>query len=198
VTVLSVPNPAGVKHSYLESVAFSPDGSKLALARRLNPSAGKTEHGIYTMGLDGSGLLKIAEGSSPDWQPVPPSPPPPPPAAPSKAKAVKHKVKLSKSGKGSVGAIVCGSSPCTLRVLSATLTAGKKICPVKAKLPKQLAPGKSASVRVRVAGKCRAALNAAGKGSLVVRVQVSDALGKRVLRLRSTLVAASAKKHGKK
>jgi WD40-like Beta Propeller Repeat len=197
VTVLPLPNPAGVKYSYVESVVFSPDGSKLALGRRLYPVGGKAENSIYTIGTDGSGLAKIAEGSAPSWQPVLSSPPPPPPAVPAKGKAAKHKVKIGKNGKGSVGTIVCGSSPCTLKVLSATLTVGKKSCSVKAKLPKQLAPGKSTGVRIRVVGKCRAALNGAGKGSLVVKVQVTDALGKKVLKLKSTVVAASGQ-HGKK
>jgi Tol biopolymer transport system component len=197
LTVLSVPNPAGVKHSYVESVAFSPDGSRIALGRRLNPTGGKSEHCIYTMGVDGASLVKVADGSAPDWQPNSP-PATQAPAIPFKGKATRHKVKLSKGGKGSVGTIVCGSSPCTLKVLSATLKAGKKICPVKTKLPKRLGPGESARVRIRVVGKCLAALKGAGKGSLVVRVQVSDALGKKVLKLKSTLTAGKAKKHDKK
>jgi len=197
LTVLLVPNPAGVKYSYLGSVAFSPDGSKLVLARTLNPVAGKSERGIYTMGVDGSGLAKIVDGSGPDWQPTA-LPAPQPAPVPFKGKSAKGKIKLSKSGKGSIGVIVCGSSPCALEVLSAKLTAGKKTCAVKVKLSKRLAAGKSASVRVKVAGRCLAALKRAGKGSVVVRVRVSDALDRRVLTLRSTLTAGANKKHGKK
>jgi WD40 repeat protein len=197
LTVLSVPNPVGVKHGYVESVAFSPDGSKIALARRLNPTGGKSERGIYTMGVDGSGLLRIVDGSTPDWQPTP-SPAPPPAPIPFKGKATKGKVKLGRSGKGSIGAIVCGSSPCVLKVLSAKLTAGKRTCSVKARLPKRLEPGKSAQVRVKVPGKCLGALKKVGKGSLVVKVRVSDALQKKVLKLKSTVTAGETKKHGKK
>jgi len=196
VTVLPMPNPAGVSHSYVESVAFSPDGTKLTVGRRLNLTGAKSERAIYTMGVDGSGLVKVAVGSAPDWQPnsLPPSPSP---AVPFRGKATKHKVKLSKSGKGSIGAVVCGSSPCTLKILSATLKVGGKTCPVKAKLPKRLAPGESAKVRIRVVGKCATTLKTAGKGSVVVRVRVGDALGKKVLEMRATLVAGATKKHSK-
>jgi Tol biopolymer transport system component len=196
-TVLLIPNPVGIKYSYLESVAFSPDGSKLVLARTLNPTAGKSERGIYTMGVDGSGLAKIVDGSGPDWQPTA-LPAPQSAPIPFKGKSAKGKVKLSKSGKGAIGTIVCGSSPCALKVVSAKLTAGKKTCAVKVKLPKRLAPGKGARVRVKVAGRCLAVLKKAGKGSLVVRVRVSDALGSRVLTLKSTLTAGATEKHGKK
>ncbi|HEX6753557.1 MAG TPA: hypothetical protein VF093_08255 [Solirubrobacterales bacterium] len=197
LTVLLVPNPAGVKYSYLESVAFSPDGSKLLLGRRLNPVAGKSERGIYTMGVDGSGLAKVVDGSGPDWQPtalpVPQSAP-----TPFKGKSAKGKVKLGKSGKGSIGTIVCGSSPCALKVVSAKLTVGKKTCTAKVKLPKRLAPGKAARVRVKVAGRCLAILQRAGKGSLIVRIRVGDAFDRRVLTLKSTLTADANEKHGKK
>ncbi|HEY5708545.1 MAG TPA: hypothetical protein VIS51_04055 [Solirubrobacterales bacterium] len=197
LTALLIPNPAGVKYSYLESVAFSPDGSKLVLARRLNPVAGKSEHGIYTMGVDGSGLAKVVDGSGPDWQPIA-LPTPQSAPIPFKGKSAKGKVKLGKNGKGSIGTIACGSSPCVLKVVSAKLTSGKKTCAVKVKLPKRLAPGEGARVRVKVAGRCLAALKRLGKGSLIVRVRVSDALDTRMLTLKSTLTAGTNKKHGKK
>lgn len=196
-TVLSIPNPAGVNHGYVESVAFSPDGSKLTLGRTLSLVGGKTERGVYTIGLDGSGLAKVANGSAPDWQPIQTVPPPPPPPVPFKGTATKHKVKLDKHGVGSIGTIVCGSSPCQLKVLSAVLRAGKKSCAAKVKLPKRLAAGKSAKVRVMVTGKCAAALKKAGKGSILVKVRVSDAHGQKVLKLKAILLAAKAGKHGK-
>jgi hypothetical protein len=196
VTILSVPNPPGVLYSYVSSPVLSPDGSRIAFERTVYPPGGKSERGIYTMAVDGTGLTRILEGSGPSWQALPP--PPPPLAA--KAKAAKGRVKLGRNGKGTVGTITCGSSPCTLRVLQAKLKAGKRTCFAKAKLAKRLAPGKSAKLKVRVAGKCLAALRKAGKGSLVVKVQVTDATGKHLLTLKSTLVAPAAKKarHGKK
>lgn len=195
VRLLSV--PSGTGKSYLGSPVFSPNGSRIAFQRTFVPSGGKAESGLYTMGADGSGVTKIVDRAfSPSWQPVPP-PPPPPVAIPSKAKAKKGKVKLDKKAKATVGTIVCGSSACKLKVLSAKLKAGKKACWVKTTLAKRLAPGKSTKLGVRVSGKCLAALKKAGKGLLVAKVQVTDALGKKVLTLKSTLIPAKAKK-GKK
>ena len=102
------------------------------------------------------------------------APAPPPPAKPAKAKS-KGKVRLNGKGKAHVGTITCGSSPCALKVLSATLKAGKKRCGVKTKLRKKLAPGKSAKLGVKVGGKCLVALQQAGKGKLLFKIQVVDA-----------------------
>jgi WD40 repeat protein len=195
LTVLPVPNPPGVPYSYLESPVFSPDGSRIAFERTIYPSGGKSQRGIYTLAADGTGLTRILEGSAPSWQPVPL--PPPPAAIPSKARAKKGKVRLDKKGKATIGTIVCGSSPCSLKVLTAKLRAGKKACPVKTTLAKKLAAGKSTKLKVKVSGKCLASLKKAGKGRLVAKVQVTDALGKKVLTLKSTLIPAKAKK-GKK
>jgi Tol biopolymer transport system component len=192
LTVLPVPNPPGVPYSYVGSPVFSPDGSRFAFERTIFPSGGKSEHGIYTMAADGTGLTRVLEGFGPDWQAVSPPPPPPPTAA--KAKAKKGKVKLGKTGKGTVGTITCGSSPCTLEVLSARLKAGKTTCSVRTKLAKKLAPGKSAPLGVKVAGKCLAALREAGRGRLFAKVRVTDALGNHLLTLKATLVAPAAKK----
>lgn len=196
ITVLSVPTPSGDEYSYVESPVFSPDGSKLAFERTVYPFVGKSEHSVVTMGVDGSGLTQILTGASgPSWQPIPV--PPPPPAYPAKAKAKKGAAKLSKKGKATPGTIICGSSPCSLKILSAKLRAGKKTCSVKVKLVKSLDPGESAKVGVKVAGKCLEALKQAGKGSLVIKVQVTDALGKKVLTLKSTVIPGKTKK-GKK
>jgi WD40-like Beta Propeller Repeat len=196
ITVLSVPTPPGEEYSYVESPVFSPDGLKLAFERTVYPFVGKSEHSVVTMGTDGSGLTQILAGArGPSWQPIPV--PPPPPANPVKAKAKKSAAKLNKKGKATPGTITCGSSPCALKILSAKLKAGKKTCSVKAKLVKSLDPGESAKVGVKVAGKCLDALKKAGRGSLVVKVQVTDALGKEVLTLKSTVIPGKAKK-GKK
>jgi dipeptidyl aminopeptidase/acylaminoacyl peptidase len=194
ITILSVPNPPGAEFSYVESPVFSPDGSKIAFERTVYPSVGKSEHGVVTMGNDGSGLTQILAGArAPSWQPIP-APPPPPAAYPATARAKKGAAKVDKKGKVTPGTITCGSSPCALKVLSAKLKAGKETCSVKAKLAKSLDPGGSAKVGVKVAGKCLEALKKAGKGSLVVKVQVTDGLGEKVLTLRSTVVAVKAKK----
>lgn len=194
ITILPVPEPPGVFGSYVESPAFSPDGSKIAFERVIYPEIGKTERGIYTMGTDGSGPTKVIDrGSTPSWQPLPlPAPPPLPP----NAKARKGTAKLTKSGRGTVGAIVCGSSPCSLKVLWAKLKAGRKRCAVKATAPASLAAGQEAAVKVRVSGKCLAALRKAGKGLLVVRIQVTDGLGAHALTLKSTV--KPSKRHHRK
>jgi Tol biopolymer transport system component len=194
ITILSVPTPSGAEYSYVESPVFSPDGAKIAFERTVYPFIGKSEHSVVTMGIDGSGLTQILVGArGPSWQPIP-VPPSIPKTSPVKAKAEKGAAKLNKKGKVTLGAIICGSSPCALKVLSAKLKAGKKTCSVKTKLVKSLDPGASAKVGVKIAGKCLEALKKAGKGSLVVKVQVTDALGKEVLTLKSTLVSNKTKK----
>jgi hypothetical protein len=71
---------------------------------------------------------------------------------------------------------------------------------VRTRLARKLAPGKSARLGIKVYGKCLAALEEAGKGRLVTRVRVIDALGKKVLMLKSTLIPSKAerRKHGGK
>jgi Tol biopolymer transport system component len=188
ITLLSIPVPPDASHGYSGSPVFSPDGSKIALERRVSPKVGKAEWGIYTIGTDGNGLTKvIGNGSAPSWQPL--AVPPPPPTPPT-AKSKTGKGKLDKKGRVKVGAVVCGSTPCALKVLSAKLKAGKKRCGVKVTLAKKLAPGATAKVGVKVAGKCLAALKEAGKGRLVIRVRISDGLGKHVLALKKTVVPA--------
>lgn len=199
ITILSVPTPPEAEYSYVESPVFSPDGSKIAFERTVYPFVGKPEHGVVTMGIDGSELTQILAGArSPSWQPIP-APPPPAPPVKEKAESTatldkKSSAKLDKKGKVTPGTVTCGSSPCALKVLSAKLRAGKETCSVKAKLVKSLDPGESANVGVKVAGKCLDALNKAGKGLLVVKVQVTDGLGKKVLTLKSTVVSGKTKK----
>jgi dipeptidyl aminopeptidase/acylaminoacyl peptidase len=200
VTILSVPPVPGATHTYAYSPAFSPDGSKLAFEREASGSSGRIENGIFTMAVDGSGLAKtIDRGYTPNWQPVPlPPPPPPPPAIPASAKAKKGRVELSKKHKAVVGAVVCGSSPCTLKVLSSSLKIGKKRYSLTSMLAKELAPTKKANVEAIVAGKALAALSKAGKGGLTVKIQITDALGKKVLILKSILIPAKQKRAGQK
>ena len=190
VTILPVPAPSENAESYVSGPSFSPDGSRIVFHRAVF-GPGKDKAGLFTMGLDGSGFSRIVEaGYDPTWQPLHLQPQ----AIRAKAKARKGRVKLDKKGRATVGTIVCGSTPCKLMVLSAKLKAGKRRCSVKTRLAKKLAPGKSAKLRVKVSGKCLAALKKAGKGLLVTRVRVTDALGKKVLTLKSTLVPAKAKR----
>jgi hypothetical protein len=180
--------------SYTSSPAFSPDGSRIAFHRTVYGSQAKAESGLFTIGLDGSGLTRVAEGGfDPSWQPRPL----PPAAKPARAKARKGKVRLDKKGRATVGKITCGSTRCSLKVLAAKLKTGKRSCSVKTHLAKKLAPGKSAPLGVKVAGKCLAALRKAGRGRLFAKVRVTDALGNHLLTLKATLVAPAAKK-GKK
>jgi hypothetical protein len=68
---------------------------------------------------------------------------------------------------------------------------------VRTRLVRSLGPGKRARLGIKVYGKCLAILEEAGKGRLIIRVRVTDALGKKVLTLKSTLVPAKAKAKGK-
>lgn len=184
VTILPTPIPPEALGDVDSAPVFSPDGTKLSFERTIF-FKGKWEYGIYTMGTDGSAITKIvARGSEPTWQPLPrPAPPP----IPAKAKARKGKIRLDKRGRAAIGFVICGSSPCSLKVLWAKLKAGGKRCAVKATAPARLAAEQNAAVKVRVSGKCLAALSKAGKGLLVVRIQVADGLGIHALSLKSTV-----------
>jgi Tol biopolymer transport system component len=199
VQLLPVPAPEGVG-GYVNSPAFSPDGTRIVFRRGVYGAAGKDHTGLFTMALDGSGFTRIAaDGYAPSWQPLPP---PPPPAKRPQGKARKGKIRLSKKGRAKIGTITCGGTPCTLKVLSARLKAGETSCTqVRTRLARKLRPGKRARLGIKVYGKCLAALEAAGKGRLVTRVGVKDALGKKVLTLKSTLIpsgSAKKQKHGGK
>jgi hypothetical protein len=198
VQLLPVPAPPEGTGGYVNTPVFSPDGSHIALRRVVYGPSGKDGSGLFTMALDGSGFTRIAaDGFTPSWQP---QSPPPPPAARPKAKARKGKVKLNKKGRAKIGTITCGGTPCTLEVLSAKLKVGTKSCEVRTRLARKLAPGKRARLGIKVFGKCLIALEEEGKGRLLTRVRVKDALGKKVLTLRSTLIPAKAPrtKHGGK
>ena len=187
VLLLPVPAPPGGFGYYVNSPAFSPDGSRVAFRRGVYGPGGQDETGLFTIALDGSGMTRIAaDGYAPSWQPLPP---PPPPGARPKARAKKGKVRLNGKGRAAIGAIVCGGTPCKLEVLSARLRVGKRSCrQVRTRLARRLGPGKTSRLGIKVYGKCLAALKKAGKGRLVVRVRVADALGKRVLTLKATLL----------
>lgn len=195
VTILPTSIPSEALGDVDGAPVFSPDGTKLSFERTIF-FKGRWEYGIYTMGTDGSAITKILDkGSEPSWQPLAL---PAPPAIPAKARARKGRVRLDRKGRAAVGTVICGSSPCSLKVLSAKLKAGKKRCSVKASLPKQLAPGQTVKVRVRVGGRCLAALEKAGRGLLIVKVRATDALGRRVLTLKSTLVPKHQVRRSKK
>ena len=184
--VTLLPVPVSAYGGYIGAPVFSPDGSRVVFRRGSYGPGAQAETGLYTMGLDGSGFTQVIDGGSdPSWEPL--SPPSPPPAR-ARAKAKKGKVKLNRKGRATIGTVVCGSTPCRLRVLSAKLKVGKRRCAARARLAKRLAPEKVTKLRVKVAGKCLAALRKAGRGRLVVRVRVTDALGKKTLTLKATLV----------
>ena len=192
VQLLPVPAPSEGSGGYVNSPAFSPDGSRIVLRRAVYGSGGKDETGLFTMALDGSGFTRIAaDGYAPSWQPVPP---PPPPGTRAKANVRKGKIRLNKKGRAKIGTITCGGTPCALKVLSAKLKAGETRCSqVRTRLAKRLAPGKRARLGVKVYGKCLGALEEAGKGRLIIRVRARDALGKKVLTLKATVVPAGVK-----
>jgi hypothetical protein len=187
VQLLPIPTPSGGFGYYVNSPAFSPDGSQIAFRRGVYGSGWQDETGLFTIALDGSGMTRIAaDGYAPSWQPLPS---PPPPEARPKAHAKKGKVRLNGKGRVAIGTIVCGGTPCRLKVLSARLKVGKGSCrKVRTRLARKLGPGRASRLGVKVYGKCLAALEKAGKGRLVVRVRVIDALGKKVLTLKVTLL----------
>jgi Tol biopolymer transport system component len=193
VQLLPVPAPQEGTGGYVNSPAFSPDGSRIVLRRAVYGPQGKDETGLFTMALDGSGFTRIAaDGYTPSWQPLPP---PPPPTARAKWKGRKGRIALDKKGRAKLGTIVCGGTPCALKVLSAKLKAGRTSCrQVRTRLAKSLAPGKRVRLGIKVYGKCLVALEEAGKGRLAIGVRVTDALGKKVMTLKSTLVPYKRKK----
>ena len=185
-TTIPVPDPPGGE-GFVSSPVFSPDGTKVAFDFGVSPQ-GTPGEGLYAIGLDGSGMALVSsDGYLPSWQPLAPAPSPPAKAA--KAKKRKGKVRLSRKGRATIGTVTCGSTPCTFAVSSAMMKVGKRRCLVETRLVKRLGPDKSAPLGVKVAGKCLAALGKVGKGRLVTRVRVADALGKKALTLRSTLVS---------
>jgi WD40-like Beta Propeller Repeat len=218
IALITLPPPPAGSYEYVDSPKYSPDGSQIVFYRSFYHPPSTEEHGIFVMGSDGSNPHRISDGYDPDWQPVLPPPPP----TPATGKAKKGKVKLNKKGQGVVGTITCGSSPCTLKALSALLkvhqpsSKGKKkghahnssasrakgkartkTYKVKVGVAKALAPGRKAPVKVTVKGKALAALRKAHKGTVTVKVQVTDALGKKVVALRATLIPSKQKKHKK-
>jgi WD40-like Beta Propeller Repeat len=193
VQLLPVPAPPEGAGGYVNSPAFSPDGSRIVLRRAVYGPQGKDETGLFTMALDGSGFMRIAaDGYTPNWQPLPP---PPSPVARAKWRGRKGKITLNGKGRARLGTITCGGTPCALKVLSAKLKAGKTSCrQVRTRLAKSLAPGKRVRLGIKVYDKCLAALEETGKGRLTIRVRVTDALGKKILTVKSTVVPAKGKR----
>jgi WD40-like Beta Propeller Repeat len=196
VQLLPVPAPPEGAGGYVNSPAFSPDGSHIVLRRTVYGPQGKDETGLFTMALDGSGFTRIAaDGYTPSWQPLPP---PPSPTARAKWRGKKGKITLNRKGRAKLGTLTCGGTRCALEVLSAKSKAGGTSCrQVRTRLAKSLAPGKRVRLGIKVYGQCLTALEEAGKGQLVIRVRVTDALGKKVMTLKSTVVPFGEQK-GKK
>lgn len=189
---LDLPLPANADYQSAGEPVFSPDGKKIAFYYYLAKEGTGIENSIRVADLDGSDLAQVlAPAIEPTWQPIPPLSAGPygPAAAPvkrSKAKA-KKQVKLNRKGAAAIGSIVCGSSACKLKVLKAKLKIGKKSWSVKVTTAKKLGAGKSARVKLKVAGKALLALLDAGKGTLSAKVQASDARGKRRLGFNPTV-----------
>lgn len=197
VGIVSPPLQPGASTQSVRSPAFSPDGSRIVFELAAYSSSKPIARALFTIGADGSSPAKVADGATgPTWQAVAPPPPPPPPAVKAKAKPAKGKVKLDKKHEATIGTIVCGSSTCTLKLLSAKLKVGKKKYATGVKVPKTLAAGKQAKAKAKVGGKGLKALLKKGKGKLSAKIQVVDASGKLTLTLTATLLAP--KKHPKR
>jgi Tol biopolymer transport system component len=192
VTLIPVPT-SEEGEGYMSSPVFSPSGSRIAFHRTVYGPHGKGESGLFTVGLDGSGLARVAEsGFDPSWQPLPA----PQPAKRARIRKHKGKVRLDRKGRGVVGTVVCGSSRCSLKVVSSKLSTGGKPCSAKTAVARKVRPAKKTKIRVKVTGKCLGALRRAGHGRLVTRIRATDALGRRVLALKATLVPGKAGKRG--
>jgi hypothetical protein len=116
------------------------------------------------------------------------------------ARAVKgkKKIKLNKKGIAVVGKIVCGSSPCALKVGKSKLKVGKKRYGVKALTATSLAAGATAPLKIKVKGKALAALKAKHRGLLTLDLAVTDATGTQSLPFKPKIVPPATKKHHKK
>lgn len=187
LTILPLSNPPGSYGGQVESPVFSPDGLRIALGRSVVLAGGTLDRGIYTIGSDGSGATRILNGGwEPSWQPGP-LPAGPPENKWARAEERKKKVRLDKRHTAVIGRIICGSSKCKLRVVSSRLKVGGRACTVKTMLARKLAPGKITRVKVKVRGKCLAALEAGEVGSIRVNVKVTGQPGKQVLLLKARL-----------
>jgi TolB protein len=72
VAVISVDGGEPTMLAFGESPAWSPDGTRIAFARRASSGAPPEELGIFTMAPDGTGLTRVTSGSlddEPDWSP---------------------------------------------------------------------------------------------------------------------------------
>jgi WD40-like Beta Propeller Repeat len=186
LTILPIANPPGSDATLVESPVFSPDELRIAFERSVFKGGVEAEGGIYTIGADGSNLVKIVDrGSTPSWQSTPLVPSPRFEWA--KAKSRKKKAKLDKKHRALIGKITCGTSRCRLKVISSRLKVGKKVCAVKAMMARKLAPGKSTKVRVKVVGKCLAAVEEGQAGSLLINVKVIGAPSVQQLQLEARL-----------
>jgi WD40-like Beta Propeller Repeat len=198
----SKPEPDSVAYS-VRSPIWSPDGATIAFGN-LGAKPGEdryTEGGVYLMHPDGSGIVRIqGDATVPTgWQPlpIPPSPTPSLSAVAARAVKGKKKIKLNKKGIAVVGKIVCGSSPCALKVGKSKLKVGKKRYGVEALFGNTLAAGATAPVKIKVKGKALAALKAKHHGLLALTLSVTDATGTQSLAFKPKVLPPPAKKHQK-
>ena len=195
VQLLSLPSSPDGFCGYVNSPVFSADGSRIALRRGVyGPTGERRKRPLHhcprrqRVHADRRRRVcpQLAAAAAPatSW------------SAP-QGEGEERQDQAQQKRQGGDRAIICGGTPCKASCPSAKLKVeGRKPCPVRTRLARKLAPGKRARLGIKVFGSCLASLEKAGKGRLLTRVKVKDALGKKVLTLKSTLVpAARAKKN---
>jgi len=112
---------------------------------------------------------------APEPTPVPPAPVESPPVV--KAPSPDSTKTVPSNGQVTVGTVSCPSGTCDIATKSPKVTIGGKAYKVTVKIPRQLAAGGSAPIKIVLSKAAREALAKEGKGRLTVKITVSTANG---------------------
>lgn len=127
---------------------------------------------------------------TPEPTPVPPVPVESPPVV--KTPSPDSTKTVPSNGQVIVGTVSCPSGTCDVAAKSPKVTIGGKAYKVTVKVPRQVAAGSSAPIKIVLSRAARAALAKEGKGRLTVKITVSTANGA------TKTVTVSVKLTGKK